>query len=359
MSVLTVLILIFALLGALDRILGNRFGLGAEFARGFSIFGVSALSSMGILILAPAIGIWLTPAAQGFYALFGIDPSVIPASLFANDMGGTTLSLALAKTPSIGLYNAFIVSTMMGCTISYTIPVATGMVDPSQHKDMFLGFLCGIATIPVGCIAVGFWCGLTFWQILVTLLPLILLSILLAVGLTLSPNLCVKILRGLGWGIQLLSTVGLALGIYGFFSGKMLFEGMATLQDSAMICVGACVTLSGAFPLVFVLGKILKKPAALLGKLLGINNDSAVGFIPTLVSSTTTFGVMKNMDSRGVVLNSAFSVSAAFVFGAHIAFTMAMNPAYVSPMIVSKLISGVAGLLLAFWVCRRKDKKEK
>ena len=122
MSVLTILILIFALLGALDRILGNRFGLGAEFARGFSIFGVSALSSMGILILAPAIGIWLTPAAQGFYALFGIDPSVIPASLFANDMGGTTLSLALAKTPSIGLYNAFIVSTMMGCTISYTIP---------------------------------------------------------------------------------------------------------------------------------------------------------------------------------------------------------------------------------------------
>ena len=322
------------------------------------MFGVQAISSMGILILAPAIGLWLAPAAQGFYALFGIDPSVIPASIFANDMGGTTLSLTLTETPAIGLYNAFIVSAMMGCTISYTIPVSTGMVDTSQHKDMFLGFLCGIATIPVGCIAVGFWCGLTFWQILVTLLPLILLSILLAVGLTLSPNLCVKILRGLGWGIQLLSTVGLALGIYGFFSGKMLFEGMATLQDSAMICVGACVTLSGAFPLVFVLGKLLRKPAAFLGKRLGINNTSAVGFLPTLVSNTTTWGIMKDMDSRGVVLNSAFGVSAAFVFGAHLAFTMAMNPSYVPPMIVAKLISGVAGLLLAFWVCKRKDRQK-
>ena len=358
MNAITFLILIFSLLGALDRIFGNKFGLGKEFERSFFLFGNQALSSVGILILAPAIGIWLTPAAQGFYAFFGIDPSVIPAALFANDMGGTTLSLSLTETPSIGLFSAFIISSMMGCTISYTIPVATGMVDSSQHKDMFLGFLCGIATIPVGCIAVGFWCGLTLWQILVTLLPLILLSILLAVGLTFAPNLCVKILRGLGWFIQLLSTVGLALGIYSFFSGKMPLEGMATMESSAMICVGACITLSGAFPLVFVLGKILKKPAALLGKLLGINNDSAVGFIPTLVSSTTTFGVMKNMDSRGVVLNSAFGVSAAFVFGAHLAFTMAMNPNYVPPMIVAKLISGTAGLLLAFWVCKRKDRQK-
>lgn len=357
MSILTIIILIFSLLGALDRILGNRFGLGAEFSRGFSIFGVSALSSLGILILAPALGHWLIPAAQGFYALFGIDPSVIPASILACDIGGTTLSLALTKTPAIGLYNAFIVSSMMGCTLSYTIPVASAMVDSSQHKDMFLGFLCGIATIPVGCIAVGFWCGLTLWQILVTLLPLILISILLAVGLTLVPNLCVKLLLVFGKIIQTVSIVGLGLGIYTFFTGKALLPHMATLEDSAMICVSACVTLSGAFPLVFVLGKLLKKPATLLGKLLGINNDSAVGFLPTLVSSTTTFGFMKDMDPKGVVLNSAFGVSAAFTFGAHLAFTMAMDPAYVPPMIVAKLISGVASLFLALWICRRKDKK--
>ena len=358
MNFLTIIILIFSLLGLLDRIIGNKFGLGAEFARGFSMFGVQALSSLGILILAPAIGVMLMPVFEGFYNLFGIDPSVIPASIFANDMGGTTLSLAISKIPAIGLYNAFIVSSMMGCTISYTIPVATGMVDASQHKDMFLGFLCGIATIPVGCIAVGFWCGLTLWQIIVTLLPLILLSILLTVGLTLASELCIRILRGFGWCIQILSLTGLGLGIYTFFVGKAPIPHMATLKDSALICVSACVTLSGAFPLVFVLGKLLRKPAAFLGKRLGINNASAVGFLPTLVSNTTTWGITKDMDPRGVVLNSAFGVSAAFVFGAHLAFTMAINPNYVPPMIVAKLISGVSALILAFWLCKRRDKSD-
>ena len=358
MNFLTVVILIFSLLGLLDRIIGNKFGLGAEFARGFAMFGVQALSSLGILILAPALGVMLLPVFEGFYGLFGIDPSVIPASIFANDMGGTTLALALGKTPAIGLYNAFIVSSMMGCTISYTIPVATGMVDASQHKDLFFGFLCGIATIPVGCIAVGFWCGLTLWQIIVTLLPLILLSILLTVGLTLAPELSVKILRGIGKGIQLLSLVGLGLGIYTFFVGKAPIPHMATLEESALICVSACVTLSGAFPLVFVLGKLLNKPATLLGKALGINSTAAVGFLPTLVSNTTTWGIVQDMDSRGVVLNSAFGVSAAFVFGAHLAFTMAMNPAYVPPMIVAKLISGVSALVLALLICKKRDKTE-
>lgn len=357
MNFLTLIILIFSLLGALDKILGNRFGLGKEFERSFFLFGNQALSSLGILILAPAIGAMLTPAFQSFYNFFGIDPSVIPALIFANDIGGATLSLALTQTPSIGLYNAFIVASMMGCVISYTIPVASSMVDASQHKDMFLGFLCGIATIPVGCIAVGFWCGLTFLQIIVTLLPLILLSILLAVGLLLAPDLSVRILRGFGKGIQVLSLVGLALGIYTFFVGKAPIPHMATLESSALICVRACVTLSGSFPLVFVLGKLLNKPATFLGKKLGINNSSAMGFLPSLVSNTTTFGFMKDMDPRGVVLNSAFGVSAAFVFGAHLAFTMAINPDYVPPMIVAKLISGVASVLLALLVCKKQKQK--
>lgn len=54
------------------------------------------------------------------------------------------------------------------------------------------------------------------------------------------------------------------------------------------------------------------------------------------------------MDKKGLVLNSAFAVSAAFVFGGHLAFTMAFDSSYAIPMIVGKLISGVCGILLAF-----------
>ena len=51
MSAITIVILIFSILGALDRIFGNKLGLGAEFERGFMLLGPMALSMIGMLII--------------------------------------------------------------------------------------------------------------------------------------------------------------------------------------------------------------------------------------------------------------------------------------------------------------------
>ena len=56
------------------------------------------------------------------------------------------------------------------------------------------------------------------------------------------------------------------------------------------------------------------------------------------------------------MLNSAFAVSASFVFGSHLAFTMAFDPSYALPMIVGKLISGVCAVALTFLIY--KDEKQ-
>ena len=122
MNAVTWVLLVFSVLGALDRILGNRFGLGKEFERGFELFGSMSLSMIGMLVMAPAIGVWLTPVFEGFYHLFGIDPSALPAMLLANDMGGATLSEAICKDEGVGAFNAYVISSMMGCVISFTIP---------------------------------------------------------------------------------------------------------------------------------------------------------------------------------------------------------------------------------------------
>ena len=53
------------------------------------------------------------------------------------------------------------------------------------------------------------------------------------------------------------------------------------------------------------------------------------------------------MDSRGIVINMAFAVSASFVFGDHLAFTMAYNNAYLPGMIAGKLIGGLCAILAA------------
>ena len=350
MNAITGIVLIFALLGALDRIFGNRFGLGKEFERGFQLFGAMALSMIGMIIIAPALGVWFKPMFEGFYKIFGVDPSIIPAALFANDMGGASLAMEVAKDQGIGMYNAFVVSSMMGCVISFTIPFASGIVSPHQHKDMYFGFLCGIVTIPVGCVVAGFMCGLSFLEIVVDILPLILISGVIAAGLIFIPSICVKIFRVFGEFMKIVITLGLALGIFTFLTGKTIFAEFDTLEEGARICVNACVTLAGAFPFMFLLGKLLKKPMDFVGRKLGINSTSALALIPTLVTNATTFGMMKDMDRKGTVLNSAFAVSAAFALGSHIGFTMAFDGAYVLPMIVGKVVSGFAAIIVALLI---------
>ena len=122
MSALTWVMAIFSLLGAADRIFGNRLGLGKEFERGLMLLGTMALSMIGMLVLAPVLAELLRPMLEAMARVLPFDPSIVPASLFANDMGGASLAQAVSKNASIGLFSALIVSSMMGCTVSFILP---------------------------------------------------------------------------------------------------------------------------------------------------------------------------------------------------------------------------------------------
>ena len=354
MNAITVVVLLFSILGAVDKLLGDRFGLGKEFERAFSLFTPMVLSMLGILVLAPALGVWLMPAFDGFYAFFGIDPSIIPASLFANDMGGMTLAQAVCKTEGVGSYNAFVVSSMMGCTISFTIPFASGVVKPEQHREMFLGLLYGIVTIPFGCFVAGLMCGLHPMAVFMNLLPLLILSAVIAVGLILVPNVCIKIFSVFGKLMRIVSIAGLILAIFTFLTKITISEHFDTLENAASICVNACITLSGTLPLMYLVSKLLGKTMGKLGEKLGVDEVSAVTVLTTLVTNVPTFGAMEKMNKKGIVLNAAFAVSAGFVFGGHLALTMAFDKSYVAPMIVGKLLSGVFAVALALILYKEK-----
>ena len=56
---------------------------------------------------------------------------------------------------------------------------------------------------------------------------------------------------------------------------------------------------------------------------------------------------MDKMDKKGVVLNSAFAVSGAFILGSHLAFTMAFDTSYVLPVIAGKLVAGGLAVILS------------
>ena len=353
MSYLTIILLIFSMLGALDRIAGNRFGLGKEFERAFMLLGTLILSIIGMIIISPLIAEVAKPLSDILADSFGIDPSIVPSSLFANDMGGASLSVEMARDERIGLFNALVVSALMGCTISFTIPFALGVVKKEQHKDLFLGLTCGIVTIPVGCFISGIVCGLSLGALVIDLTPLVLFSGIIVAGLLRIPEKVIKIFQILGIFLKILITVGLMLGIAAFLSGKELISGIGTFEEGATVCLTIAVVLSGAFPLMNVLARILNKPLNRVAHRIGINETSVVGTVSCLASSAITFGMMDKMDRKGVVMNAAFAVSAAFTAGSHLAFTMAFDDSYILAVIVGKLTAGLLALILAHVVYER------
>lgn len=355
MNAISIVMLSFALLGALDRICGNKFGLGKEFERGFNLLGPMALSMIGMIVIAPAIGVWLGSFFEFFYNVFSIDPSIIPASIFANDMGGTPLAMEIMKDEEVGMYNALVVSSIMGAVISYTIPFGAGIVNKTQHKELFFGFLCGIVAIPFGCFISGLTLEISFFALLLNLLPLILLSVIISVGLIFFPSGTVKIFKGFGIFMMALITVGLALGMFTAVTGIVVCKDFASVHEGAKICFNAAITLSGAFPLMFLVSKLLNKPMSALGKKLGINPTSAVCLIPNLVTNATTFGMMRDMDKKGLVLNAALSVTVAFCFGSHLGFTTSYDTKYVLPMIVAKLVSGIFAIAIALLIYKDSE----
>ena len=344
----------FSVLGAADKLIGNRFGLGAEFERGIRMLGVLTLSMLGMIVVSPTIAWLIEPVTNAMTG--ALDPSIITAMLFANDMGGAPLSVAVGNNAEIASFNALVVSSMMGCTLSFTIPFVFGSVSKSNQHDVILGLLYGIVTIPIGCFVAGLVSGISLPLLLIDLIPLVILSGIVALGLVKAPNLSVKIFNVLGAIIKLLLTVGLAAGIL------ELLVGIKIIPKSESIAVGfetilniACI-MTGAFPFLYLLSKLLNRPLSALKNKVGINEVSMLCLVSTLATSVTAFESMDRMDKRGIRLNAAFSVSAAFVFADHMAFTLSFGEDYILPVILGKLVAGFFALVLAFFMTREKRK---
>ncbi len=353
MNVISIIMLSFAILGALDRITGNRFGLGKEFEKGFLLLGTLALTMIGMIVISPLIAKLLEPCFAFVYNTFKIDPSIITSSIFANDMGGAPLAKEIARDDRIGMFNGLVVASMMGATISFTVPVALGCLKKEKHKELMLGLLCGIVTIPLGCFVAGMISDIPIGLLLLNLLPLLLFALIIATGLMLIPWICIKIFNILGTVIKILITIGLCLGMLEFLLDFKLIAGLAPFEEGAVVCLNAAIVMSGAFPMLHIISKLLAKPIKKLGAFLKINEKSTLGFVATLANNVSTFEMMNEMDPKGTVLNSAFAVSVSFILADHLAFTLAFDATYLWMMMVGKLVSGIFAILFALIVYNR------
>lgn len=346
---------VFAGIGALDRILGNRFGLGHAFEEGILAMGSLALAMVGIIALSPVLANLLSPVIVPIFSLLGADPAMFAGTILACDMGGGSLALELAGSRDAAMLGGVITGSMLGATIVFTIPVALGILQPEDRPALAKGILCGIVTIPVGILVSGLVAGFPVIMVLKNLVPIVLIAGVIILGLWKAERAMIRGFTIFGKGITALITLGLVAAIIQALTGVAVIPGMAPIAEGLEVVGAIAIVLAGAFPLVYALTKVLEKPLMKAGKLLGVNDTAAAGLIASLANSIATFGMVKDMDSRGKVVNIAFAVSAAFVFGDHLGFTAGFAPEMLLPMILGKLAGGITAVAVAMLLTRKKD----
>ena len=345
---------LFAALGALDRICGNRIGLGKQFEEGILAMGSLAMAMLGIICLAPVLASLLRPVVVPVYRLLGADPAMFAGTLLACDMGAGSLALQITENRDAALLGGVITGSMLGATLVFTIPVAMGILRQEDRPAMAKGILCGIVTIPLGVLAGGLTAGFPLGMVLRNLIPIVLIAALIALGLWKAENAMVRGFAAFGKGVSAVVTVGLGAAILEELTGITLIPGLAPLSDGFGTVGEIAIILAGAFPLVFVLTKLLRKPLLALGRRLRIDDTAAGGLVASLANSIAALGMVKDMTYRGKVVNIAFAVSGAFVFGDHLGFTAEFAPDMLGALIVGKLVGGISAVAVALWLTRRE-----
>ena len=277
-------------------------------------------------------------------------------TILACDMGGGALAQQMTTDPQAAMLGGVICGSMLGATIVFTIPVALGILSEQDRPALAKGILAGVVTIPVGILTGGVVAGFSVLMVLRNLIPIVLIAALIALGLWKAEGAMIKGFSIFGKGVIALITAGLAATIVESLTGFVLIPGMAPVEDGFLTVGAIAIVLAGAFPLVYAATRLLKKPLLKLGKILGVNDTAAAGLIASLANSIATFGMVKDMDYRGKVVNIAFAVSAAFVFGDHLGFTAGFAPELLPAVIMGKLAGGVSAVFVALWLTKKEKR---
>ena len=361
-SVIMFIMMIFMIVGAIDKIRGNKHGYGEKFEEGFNAMGPLALAMAGVVAAAPVLAIILKPIIVPIYELLGADPSMFATTLLACDMGGYPLAMELASNQAVGNYAGLILGTMMGPTLVFTIPVALSIIKKKDRPYLGAGVLAGMITIPIGCIVGGLVMNMTQYKIgmgtiLVNLIPVIIIAGLIVLGLWFKPGKMINGFNKFGTGVTVVITILTMIAVFEYQTGIKLplfnimvepdAAGTIPLESGLLTCGQIAIVLIGAFPMVLWITRTFGKALNALGRRFGMDENGSAGLVATLANNIAMFNIMDQMNAKGKLLNGAFAVSAAFVFGDHLGFTAGVNSEMIFPVIVGKLVAGITALLLA------------
>ena len=309
---------------------------------------------IGILSITPIISDALIKYVIPLFNKSFITPSILSSSIIAVDMGGYKIAEAIASNKIEVYFSGILISSMLGCTISFTLPLALGIINKKNIDILCKGILCGIVTLPIGLFLGGVLLKMPLVVIIKNIFPIILISFLIIIGLNKIPDKMIKYFKGLAKIIFIIGIIGLGLQGIKSITGIEIVNNLLQLEEAITIVGKIAIFLSGANVMIEVIKRIFKNSIEKLGELMSINSHSVTALIGSLASAVIVFTEFDKLDNRGKVICSAFSVAGAYVFGGQLAYvvTEAKEISYI--YIIVKLISGLLAVLLALKITKKE-----
>ena len=332
-SVIVTIMMVFLALGAVDKAQGNKRGYGAAFDKGFEAMGPLAIAMVGVIAAAPVLSMVLRPIIAPVYEMLGSSPSVFATTLLLADAGGYSLAVELAGQDVVmGQFAGLVIGCTMGC-------ILLGCLVGGLVMNLSTGYHMDLVTM------------------LFSLLPVILVAGVLAAGLWFKPIALMNGFSRFGAFVTGLIAIFVAIAVVQEKTGLRLplfhlmvdagADGVSPLANSIEILGDIAFILLGAFPMVEWIKRRFGGALAKLGGKLGMDKTASAGIIATLANNIPTFGMVKDMNPKGKLLNIAFASCAAFMFGDHLGFVAGVNAEMIVPMIFAKLACGLSALFLA------------
>lgn len=385
------LIMACALVGCAASVIKPESELGKEFVAGIDAIGPIFLPVAGIMASAPYLTAFVSAVFGPAYSALGADPAMAATTFIAVDMGGYQLADALAQTRESWIM-AMMTGYMAGATIVFTIPVALKMLVKRDRKYLALGVMSGLLAIPIGVLVASviiafshpvvreavstnaeaaYQLVLSFSQIGLNLIPLIIICLALAAGLKFKPDAMIRGFIVFGRVMESALKIVFVLVVIEYFTGifTTLFGSFGfepIIADDAdkfraLEVSGAIgMMLCGAFPLVYLIKRYLAAPLAKIGGLFGLSSDATAGLLAASANVLAALSMVKYLKARDKVIVISFAVCCAFLFGDHLSFTANFQPTLIVPVLVGKIAGGIAAIAFSYvFAVKKAEELEK
>jgi ethanolamine transporter len=165
-SAIMIVMMIFCVVGGVDKIRGNKYGYGEKFDEAFAALKTLALIMIGIITLVPILKLLLEPIISPIYEFFGASPAMFAGTILPVDSGAYPLAIELANgNMSIANLSGVVLGSTFGCIFIGMIPMTLPFLKEEDYNCFAAAVLVAIITIPLGSIAGGLAMNLTPYKI--------------------------------------------------------------------------------------------------------------------------------------------------------------------------------------------------